>query len=410
MGALTNTMDERVDHNDGPTLNPEDAAALDAMMSGRGEAPGGSSERRDRLGALLALLGTPGADEPSDGSLVDLTYLRVIRAGQTHTIEDDVLAPTCADALDSWTHSGYDASRTPAVFREHAIAHQRLAALATAPVVGERRGRETLIDSTLARVQREIDASEGNLSTERWRGPRAGLRLTDIVSIAAMLLLATAIILPVASSLREGQRRTVCNSNLAGVGGALGMYAMSNASSLPMANAGADPRWIDVGQATGSSNSANLYVLVRTNHVSLEQLACPGNPQAPTVRLGSDQRDWRRLEEISYSYRISPWNQRLRWGDQGASVVMADRSPVILRVAMGDPFTPDANSPNHAQEGQHVVKADGDVDWATSPIISGDNIWLPKVIEDRIDQLKRSRGLLRGDERPTSPDDVFLAP
>ncbi|MEZ6242818.1 MAG: hypothetical protein R3B57_07215 [Phycisphaerales bacterium] len=399
-------MDESVEHTDGPRLSPEDAAALDALMSGT---TGSRDERVARLEGLMALLGTPSADEPADGSLVDLTYLRVMRAAEAPVLDEDVLAPTCADALDSWVHSGYDASRTPAVFREHAIQHQRLAALATAPVMGERRGREQLIESTLARVQGDIDKSEANLSTERWRS-RGPLRLTDIVSIAAMLLLSTAIILPVASSVREGQRRTVCNSNLAGVGGALGMYAMSNASSLPMATAGVSPRWMDVGETPESSNSANLYVLVRTNHVSLEKLACPGNPQAPTVQLAADQRDWRRLEEVSYSYRISPWNQRLRWGDSGGRVIMADRSPVVLKVAMGEPIVPEANSPNHAAEGEHLLSSDGSVEWVSTPVVEGDNIWLPRVIEKQIETARRSRGLIHGDERPTTPDDVFLAP
>ncbi len=403
-------MDERSDQTDGSTLSPEDAAALEALLSG-GAAKG---QRGERIGAILSLLDTPVADAPTDGSLIDLTYLRVMRAAEatdpTAGVEDEALSPTCADALDSWAHSGYDAARTPAVFREQAVQHQRLAALATGPVPGERRGRETLVEATLARVQAEIDSSESNLSIERWRGRRGGLRLADVVSIAAMLLLATAIILPVASSVREGQRRTVCNSNLAGVGAGLGMYAMSNASALPMASAQPDTRWIDVGEDPARSNSANLYVLVRTNHVTLEKLACPGNQLAPTVRLAADQRDWRRLEEVSYSYRISPSEQRLRWGENEGRIVMADRSPVILRVAMGDPIVPDANSPNHAAEGQHLLASDNSVQWATSPVVDGDNIWLPGVIEDRIDELKRARGLLRGDERPSAPDDIFLAP
>lgn len=403
-------MDQSVEHTDGPSLTPQDAAALDALVSGNARASGVPLERVARVEGLLSLLGTPTAGESGDGSLVDLTYLRVLRAAEAPVLDDDALAPTCADALDSWVHSGYDASRTPAVFREHAVQHQRLAALVTAPVPGERSGRERLVGATLDRVQRRIDESEANLSTARWR-PSRGLRLTDVVSIAAMLLLSTAIILPVASSVREGQRRTVCNSNLAGVGGALGMYAMSNASSLPMVSAGADPRWMDVGQKPESSNSANLYLLVRTNHVSLEQLACPGNPEAPRARLASDLRDWRGLEEISYSYRISPLNQRLRWGETGSRrLVMADRSPVVLKVALGEPIVPEANSPNHALEGEHLLFSDRSVDWVTSPVVDGDNIWLPRAIERQIETARRSRGLIRGDERPTSPDDVFLAP
>jgi len=394
-----------------PGLAPEDQAALEALLNARANPDLSGSKAGSPatpIGRLLALLDAPvgDVDGEADTALADLTYLRVMRATE---LADDRLAPASADALDAWVQGGFDATSTPSVFRDQATQHERLAHLCTAPVADESAGRAQRIDRVLAQIQEGEDAQGDRLRLESRRSGLSSLRWGDIVSIAAMLLLATAVVLPVLSSVRQTQREELCKSNLNGVGGAMGMYANSYGSMLPMASAGLGGTWLDVGSTPERSNSANLYLLVRTNHVPLEQLACPGNPEAPTVSLSPNQQDWRKLEEVSYSYQVTPAGVRPSWGSSERRIVMADRSPVILRLVRGDKIFPKANSTNHAGEGQHALMSDGTTEWLRSPVVEGDNIWLPRVAEDSIRDARARLGL-RGDERPTSERDVFLAP
>ena len=57
--------------------------------------------------------------------------------------------------------------------------------------------------------------------------------------------------------------------------------------------------------------------------------------------------------------------------------------------------------------------ADGSVAWLETPVLArGDNIWLPRALERRIDELRRNQGLLplNGVETPDDLDDVMLGP
>ena len=390
--------------DDRPRLAPGDEGALDALIHAR--ATGDDPDSTDTgVARLLALLDTPVGGERR--ALVDLTYLKVRRAGQPG--EEPRLAPASADALDAWAQNGYDASSVPAAYRDQATQHEGLRELCTTPLGDEQLDRDARVQNVLDRIQRTIDEQGERMRLEPRRAGLSALRLSDIVSIAAMLLLATAVVLPVLNSVRQGQQVAMCRSNFAGVGSAMGMYASSNGSALPMASAGLGGSWIDVGTTPDRSNSANLYLLARTNHVPLEQLACPGNPEAPTVRLSPTQQDWSRLEEVSYSYQVTPVGVRPRWGANQKRIVLADRSPVILRIVRGDSVNPRSNSTNHAGEGQHALHGDGSAHWLESPVVEGDNIWLPRQAEDAIRDHQAKLGI-RGDERPTSPSDVFLAP
>ena len=394
-----------------PGLAPQDRLALDRLIQRRAGAADAADapdrpedEREAQLERLLGLLDTPVAG--ADRTLVDLTYLRVLRASST---AEDRLSDASADALDAWAQCGFDAGAVPPSLRDQATQHERLAALCTQPIPGEREGRRERIERVLERIQHEADAQADRFRIDRRRTGLSSLRLSDLVSIAAMFLLATAVVLPVLNAVRQKQRVELCRANFGGVGGAMDLYASSYGSMLPMASAGLGGSWIDVGTTPERSNSANLYLLVRTNHVPLERLACPGNPEAPTARLSPNQQDWRRLEEISYSYQVTPKNAPPSWRSGERRIVIADRSPVILRLVRGDTIYPNANSTNHDGEGQHALYTDGSVTWLRSPVVEGDNIWLPRIAEDQIHDARVKLGL-KGDERPASSRDVFLAP
>jgi hypothetical protein len=206
---------------------------------------------------------------------------------------------------------------------------------------------------------------------------------------------------------------------MAAAGMAFGSYAGENRDLLPMATAGfgSSPRaretWMDVGSTPERANSSNLYMLVRTNHVTLADLACPTNPDALLADQSQSRQDWRALDEISYSYRIMiQGGMRAHDAKQPVRVVLlADRSPVIRRIVNGQPVRPEENTPNHDHAGQHVLGLDGSSVWHRSPILDqGDNLWLPRPIEQIIYQERDRRGIIQGNELPSGPTDAFVGP
>lgn len=379
-------------------LSAADVMALDALVEAGWDASRISdaalAARARHVAHLLGIVDAPAAI--ANRALVDVTFLR--------------------------------ATRLPAGGAVPADEQGSLAALLTGGPAFDAGGREDLIARTLAGVERAIDAERDSYRLSTYRESRAGrvasMSIRDIVSVAAVLLIAASVVWPVLSYVRDEGRRTACNSNLGIASTALATYAQDYQYSPPMVAgfSGGTPWW-NVGQTPGQSNSANLYTLSREGYVPLAALACPGNSHAQTVGT-PEQRDWRSLEEISYSYQIMPATMRVTWGSQD-TVVMTDRSPVILRAIRGEPIDPWANSPNHGGRGQHVVMADGSVGWLTQPEIGlgdkrwasggsahGDNIWLPRPIERAIDQVTGRRRVdpIKGTEVPESADDAFVGP
>lgn len=385
--------------DEGIRLNAEDAARVDALFE-HGLNPDDPALGSSPIGRLIGALGTPVAGE--DRALIDLTVVRAQR------LEDPVLAAKDAEALDAWVHAGYDAERVPVRVRERARRIESLVGAACESEADEG-GRAALVERTLERVQREIDGQEDRMRVRPSVWSR--FRLADVVSVAAMLLIAASVTVPALSAVQSQQQRLACADNMRATAGAMGLYAGSNQEALPMATAGFGGRWIDVGTPE-RSNSANLYTLVRTGHERLDDLACPGNPNAERGPGEPGAKDWRSLPGVSYSYQImAGWRPAWANGPDGRPVVvLADRSPVVLRAAAGQPIDPLGGSPNHGERAQHLLFNDGSAGWAGSPELeSGDNIWLPRGVEVILDALKSRRNVIRGSEVP-GRGDVFLGP
>ncbi|MFG0305842.1 MAG: hypothetical protein ACF8Q5_06475 [Phycisphaerales bacterium JB040] len=392
------------------SLDPASAAAVDALFE-HGLAPG--ADHPPPIGPLLAALGTPLAAE--DPALIDLTNLRARR--RPAPVRDDLreLSPADQEALEALAREHFEPGRVPRSLRARAEKHLALASVATTPVPGE--DATDLVSRTLRRIDQELDARATRFQIETHRRP-GGLRLADIVSVAAVVLIASSIVVPVFSAMRFQSTRAGCDANMLATASAMGLYAGSYNGALPAQTAGfggaggAGGSWMNVGNPK-HSNSANLYTLVTTNHARLDELACPGNRAAPTVRTDPEARDWQDLEEISYSYQIvtgfhPTWKST---PDGRTPVILADRSPVIPRAAAGELINPWENSPNHHRRGQHVLRTDGSSDWNTEAWPTGeDNIWLPRHIEAAIGELRQRHGLIQGNELPEDPTDTFLAP
>ncbi|GIK18806.1 MAG: hypothetical protein AMXMBFR77_11740 [Phycisphaerales bacterium] len=382
-----------------PALSAADAAALDALVAA-GFDPGSVTEphraRAQRIASLLGLLNN--APIGRSGRLVDLAFAGALGLEPSLCAED-------AAALDAWLESGGHAASVPEALRARAERHGALAGAVCECDPGD---RDSLVDRTLALVQASIDRDSESLVFERAAGRR--VRFADLVSVAAVLLIGASVVWPILSSVRDQARRIACAANLHGAANAMSGYASLNQNALPMVTASyGGGTWWNVGKGPDRSNSANLYTLAREKYISLASLACPGNPNAATVPASPEDRDWRTLDEVSYSYRVISVPQAPRWGDSTRVLVMADRSPVVQRAVRGERPNPVASTPNHGGRGQHLLFNDGGVEWHASPVLpNGDNIWFPRSLERVLHQL--SGGRLTGRELPDGPDDAFVGP
>lgn len=412
-------------------LSAQDREALDALVEAGFDESRLEQSHAPRATTISRLLSSLAAHCP----LVDDEALRSARTRSTcdairaraadlnahHSAQTLArLIPEDDDALEALISAGWDAESVTSGMRERARRQLRVLGVLDAPRVSgldAAADRESLIASTLAHVQSGIAADESRRrlapSGERREGRR--WRLPDIASVAAVLLIGTAILWPVGDAMRARARQAASFGNLGLVAQALGSYASANTDMLPMASAA--PRgttWWNVGNPQ-QSNSANLFTLVRTGYVSVCQLAAPGNPHA-TTECAKDWMDWQRPESVSYSFVNLFGNMDVRRGWQRVrTVILADRSPVMVRAQRGERFINVLeNSLNHAGFGQVVLFSDASAQWTVSPVLdNGDNIWLPRAIERAMRGSPTPasvRNPFAGNETTESVEDVFLCP
>ncbi len=377
-------------------------------------APAGC-DRTARAQRLFGLLGqAPKISERRRDVLVDLTMARVLRTPRSVTPPQRQAEPALTledeEALEALALSGMKPAQVASSLRARAEKiNGLLRLLETAPVTG----KEFRIESTLDRIRREpaprqrrAEFSGGGLAFPKWR---------DLVSVAAVLLLGASVVWPMAATWRQHAERTACASNLSTVAAAMGSYGNDYRNSLPVAAAGfTGPAWWDVGKGVSRSNSANLFLLPRKGYAALASLACGGNPNAERGPIAKDATDWADLKSVSYSYHIMSGPRLPAWRDEACRVVLADRSPVVLRAVRGEVIFPFENSPNHQGRGQTVLRNDGSAEWLVTPVDGDDNLWLPSQIEN-IPAIKAAQRALRaqplkGNETPTCERDVLLGP
>ncbi|MFO0082366.1 MAG: hypothetical protein ACK55O_07080 [Phycisphaerales bacterium] len=339
---------------------------------------------------------------------------------------DVELSPGDEDALEALVAAEFDLRRVSSGVR--ARAQQQFAVLSmldvAEPVTDAQR------DDLVARSLASITTFEAHREQALKFGPpadaplsRRTLRLPDIISVAAVMMLAVGLLWPALSGLRSQARQTACLGNFASVGSSLGQYRLDNRGSMPMASASiGGGLWWNVGSDPSQSNSANLYTSIRTGHARLDTLACPGNEYAVSEPGTASAQDWASFNEVSYSFMNlfgRPGGGQIDGfvTNPAEVVVLADRSPVVVRAFRGERLINVLeNSLNHSGSGQAVHFLDGSARWTRSPMLeSGDVIWIPRSLEEGL----RLRGPLskqtqstplRGREVPTNAEDGFVAP
>lgn len=395
-------------NNPQPKLSEADQSVLDRIFNATPEAFVANSTRDDALLNLLNLLDSPVRAELQKNSRIDLVQVLASRIENATDFADLQLSPQDQAALDQYIAQQYQTDQLDPSLKDRAIVCDSIGNHITSGALSP---KDDLVNRTLSKIQLHIDQEESALKVESAGWQLSG-RWADFVSIAAMLLIVASIALPMMSSVRAKTQQADCFSNMQASANAFGLYAGSNRDMLPMATAGFGPTWMDVGSTPERSNSSNLFTLIRSKNANLEDLACPSNPNAPTGDAKPDAWDWNSLSEISYSYRIMPpGGMRATIAQPVRVVLLADRSPVVLRVAKGLPVIPEENSPNHQSKGQHMLMLDGSSMWSKSPVINdNDNIWLPRPIEQAIHEVRSKLGIIQGTEQPAGPTDAFVGP
>ena len=269
---------------------------------------------------------------------------------------------------------------------------------------------DDLVRRTLGRITRH-EATDPDVARlhAQGRGVDAPIRMREILAVAAMLLVAASLILPVLAKTRSEAMRIACNARIGTVGKAFAHYASDHLGQMPRREAAPNAEWFHVGWTRFDwepvrSNTVNLYLLARDRYVEPSTLACPANQHAPRV-MTADVHDWPSARAVSYSYQnqFGPKPRLLR--DNPRMAILADKNPRFrtdngMTLEYDKSLRMSACSRTHGGWGQNVLFADGSVLWYISPRMSnGDHIWLAEGIDD-----------YSGNETSSHKGDAFLIP
>lgn len=206
---------------------------------------------------------------------------------------------------------------------------------------------------------------------------------TELMFSIGMLALLISILLPSLARARELSKRTVCSSNLRGIGQACYIYAQDG-DLFPMRTVprtdGAVTYWAyrhkrPPVDATPNP-TADLWMLVRTNNSTPRQFICPSTDDRPDP--ASDVLayfDFASGVNLSYAYQYMHHENRpaLRTSDDPTLPLAADANPYIKGGIRAKPASDRksatrGNSANHTdREGQNILFVDGHVDFLKAP-------------------------------------------
>jgi hypothetical protein len=268
-----------------------------------------------------------------------------------------------------------------------------------------------LVDSTLKRIREDENrrrfAHQLNMLTAGG-GPAPGPSWRQMATVAAVVVVAVSLLLPVLSHNRDLARQLACQGRLGEAAKALAGYAADHDGAMPRGKVTPGSPWSHVGHPAGEdgsvqSNSAHLYILIREGYAQPRDLTCPSNPHARPEQLQPSDHDWPTAQAVSFSYQNQYTPKPIELQRHPNLAVLADKNPLFVARAgqvTHDPARP-ARSPSrmHDSRGQNVLTADGEVKWTLQPMMGQDNIWVARGVKH-----------YHGNEQPSGADDSFLVP
>lgn len=396
-GAIGGLGSQGVDKAQRPCHPCEaDQAAIDAMVESGWDVLKVDAPKRDRASRAFQILRAaahPHTDDQTAARMVDATMSRL----ESSTLDERLaLTPNDEEAVDAWLLAEYRVNRVPGSLRERAAKLEAFGQLITsvpglsASSMSLRPETTALVEATLKRLEAAAPFRTLRVAPPSERSRLRTYKLGDLISVAAVLTLGTAVVWPMVAAGRSRMQQVACRANMGEVATAMGLYAGANRGRLPMATASlAGLPWWEVG-TPAKSNSANLYTLARNQYTLPETLACDGNPGCRARVMTAQDMDWQSLNAVSYSFRVMFGGRNPRWEDPSRVVVLADKSPVVRRAVRGQVIFPTENSPNHGGLGQNVLTLDGSAKFLQTPMTAdGDNIWLPRGLETALAEYTR---------------------
>lgn len=229
--------------------------------------------------------------------------------------------------------------------------------------------------------------------------------MIELLVVIAILVLLHSMLLPSLSRARELAKRTVCASNLAGIGQAMHIYAKENVEFFPSIRGvpengfGAmqifDDRFATPSSTGVPSPTVDMWALLRAKTTRTQQFICPSTSDMPDPATDpTAYYDFLGPQHLSYAYQFQhdPDRQLIGPGSEPEFPVMADGNPYI-KGGVPSPVLTDrtsrfrGNSTNHPKrEGQNILFVDNHVVFENGP-----DVGLPGRIDSFLASI--SRGL-----------------
>lgn len=214
--------------------------------------------------------------------------------------------------------------------------------------------------------------------------------LIELLVVIAIIALLISILLPSLSRARELSKRTVCASNMRGIGQAMYIYAQDDPGTFPsIAGVFTSPEGAfrltapqdrtTVPSTTGTpSVTVDMWTVIRANNTTPKQFNCPSTTDTPDPAQDTTAYyDFVGGPNVSYGYQYQHDPNRRIIGTSSEPIfpIMADGNPYIKGgQASGVSIDQDrqsnfrGNSLNHTnREGQNVLYQDGHVSFEKGP-------------------------------------------
>ena len=304
-------------------------------------------------------------------------------------------------ALDLLIECGMNPATAAATSTEE---RRRCAALASSLQALERYpvhpAPDVLVEATLARIVQADRQREDRLRLDSARGSGRAFRTADGFALAATLIFAACIALPLLSGVRTATGEAQCQNNMRSLLRGFYGYAGDQRSMLP-ATAGFSGFSSGENTAAATASAAN-----GTGHSTLSMLAHQGYCPIGCVHCNAGRK---------LSYRLPMHPSQATIHASSILPLVADRNPELespSTAANKEQVAPDTNagtgSDNHGRRGLNVLFGEGSIAWMASPVVTirvkvrarQENLWLPRDID----------GVEGFTDRPAShsPFDVFL--
>jgi len=242
----------------------------------------------------------------------------------------------------------------------------------------------------------------------------------EVLATAAAVVLVAGILFPSFGAMRDRSRQVVCADHLRQIGQAMAAFGSDHNGRIGETLVKSGSPWWKIGYQGPEIHSNTRYVwqLVKDGYAKGSVFVCGGDSEGIPVQYNAAQmaelEDFPLRRNISYSFILLCDDNANSLTRQSRRIIAGDLNPLFRQV----PFQPSVYhqlneferiqldeqlrqmmSANHRHKGQSVLYSDGSVEFITTRIVNGDDIFTVLGVD-----------VYRGMETPCNPDDIFLVP